>query len=71
VLIDDAKSATNAGRSWLTNAAMGAAIGLVFSCLAVIAIGVRRDKVFTREQLGYVAKRSAGGEWKEESWRRG
>jgi capsular polysaccharide biosynthesis protein len=67
VLIDDAKSATNAGRSWLSNAAIGAAIGLIFSCLAVIAIGVRRDKVLTREQLGYVAKRSAGGEWKEES----
>lgn len=67
VLIDDAKSATNAGRSWLSNAAIGAAIGLIFSCLAVIAIGVRRDKVLTREQLGYVAKRSAGGEWKEAS----
>lgn len=67
VLIDDAKSAKNAGRSWLSNAGIGAAVGLVLSCLAVIAIGTRRDKVLSREQLGHVAKQSVGGEWTEES----
>jgi capsular polysaccharide biosynthesis protein len=67
VLIDDAKSATNAGRSWLSNAGIGAAVGLILSCLAVIAIGVSRDQVLSREQLGYVAKQSVGGKWTEES----
>ena len=67
VMIDDAKTATNAGRSWLTNAGIGAAVGFLLSCLAVIAIGVRRDKVLSREQIGYVAEQSAARGWKEES----
>lgn len=67
VLIDDAKSATNAGRPWLTNAGIGAAIGFILSCLAMIAIGVRRDKVLSREQIGYVANQSTTGQWKDES----
>jgi hypothetical protein len=46
---------------------MGAAVGLILSCLAVIAIGVRRDDVLSSEQLGHVAKQSAGGKWTEES----
>ena len=66
VLIDDAKSATKAGRSWLTNAGIGAAVGLALSCVAVLAIGVRRDRVLSREQLGHVTQ-SVAGERTQES----
>jgi hypothetical protein len=51
----------------LSNAGIGATVGLILSCLAVIAIGVRRDEVLSREQLGYIAKQSAGGKWTDES----
>jgi len=49
------------------SAGIGAAVGFLLSCLAVIAIGVRRDKVLSREQIGYVAEQSAARGWKEES----
>jgi capsular polysaccharide biosynthesis protein len=67
VLIDQATTATNVGRPWYTNAGIGAVVGLIFSCLAVIAIGVRRDEVLSREQLGHIAKQSASGKWTDES----
>jgi capsular polysaccharide biosynthesis protein len=67
VLIDQATSAKNIGRSWLSNAGIGAAVGLILSCLAVIAIGIRRDVVLSREQLGHVATQSAAGKWTDES----
>jgi capsular polysaccharide biosynthesis protein len=62
VLIDDAKSAVQARSSWLSLAGVGAGLGLVLSCLAVLVLGVRRDKILSRDQMAYVASQSTGGE---------
>jgi capsular polysaccharide biosynthesis protein len=56
VIIDEAKSAAQSGHSWLYNASFGAALGLALSCLAVLALGVSRDRILNRDQLAYVAR---------------
>jgi capsular polysaccharide biosynthesis protein len=60
VLIDEAKSAQQTRKSWLYNAGIGGAIGLVFSCLLILAVGLTRDKVLDRNQAGHVAASANG-----------
>ena len=54
ILVDQAKSAAQAGPSWLENAGIGGALGAALSCLAVLGLGVSRDRVLSRGQLAYV-----------------
>jgi capsular polysaccharide biosynthesis protein len=65
VIIDDAKSAAQPRHSWLYNASFGGAIGLVLSCLAVLATGVTRDRILNRDQLAYVAWQTGGAQTDE------
>jgi capsular polysaccharide biosynthesis protein len=65
VIIDDAKSAAQPRHSWLYNASFGGAIGLVLSCLAVLATGVTRDRILSRDQLAYVARQTGGAQTDE------
>lgn len=58
VLVDQAKSAHEVGNSLLTDIGFGAALGLILSCLAVLATSVRRDRILNRDQLGYVSDES-------------
>jgi capsular polysaccharide biosynthesis protein len=58
VIVDEAKSAAEARHSWLYNAAFGAALGFALSCLAVLALGVSRDRILNRDQLAYVAQQT-------------
>jgi capsular polysaccharide biosynthesis protein len=67
VLIDDAKSAPEVSRPWLADAGTGAALGLVLSCLAVLAVGAGRDRILDRDQIGYLASGSTVGERTEDS----
>lgn len=60
VLVDEAKSAYEAGESWTYHAAVGAALGLAVSVLAVLALGAARDKVLNRDQIDYLATDSVG-----------
>lgn len=62
VLIDQAKSAHAVRESWLAAAGTGAVLGLVLSCLAVLATGARRDTVLTGDHLAYVAEQAIGGD---------
>jgi capsular polysaccharide biosynthesis protein len=54
VIVDDAKSATEAHPSLLSNAAVGGGIGLALSCLVVLGLGIARDRVLSRDHLAYV-----------------
>lgn len=58
VIIDEAKSAPESRHSWLYSATMGGALGLALSCLAVLAVGVRRDRILNPDQLSYVAQQT-------------
>jgi capsular polysaccharide biosynthesis protein len=60
VLVDEAKSAHEAGESWTYHAAVGAALGLALSVLAVLASGAARDRIFNRDQIEGVATDLAG-----------
>ena len=55
VLVDEAKSVQESRSSLLVDAGTGGAIGLGLSCLAVLAIGVRRDRILNRDHVGYVS----------------
>jgi capsular polysaccharide biosynthesis protein len=62
VLIDQATSAHASGGSWLEAAGSGAALGLVLSCLAVLATGARRDAILNGGHLAHVADEANGGD---------
>jgi capsular polysaccharide biosynthesis protein len=62
VLIDEAKSAQQAGESWIYHAGVGGGLGLTLSALAVLALGVRRDRILDRDQIAYLASGSAAGD---------
>ena len=62
VLIDQATAAHASGESWLEVAGSGAALGLVLSCLAVLATGARRDAILNSGHLAYVADEANGGD---------
>jgi capsular polysaccharide biosynthesis protein len=66
VIVDEAKSAPQSRQSWLYDVAFGGAWGLALSCLAILAIGVARDRILSTDQVGYVAKQT-GNAWTDES----
>jgi hypothetical protein len=61
LLIDDAASAPEVPRPLLDDAATGAVLGLVLSCLAILALGAGRDRVLDRDHMTYIATGSAAG----------
>jgi capsular polysaccharide biosynthesis protein len=61
VLIDEAKSASEVPRPWRKDAGTGAALGLVLSVLAVLAVGAGRDRILDRDQIGYLTDGSTVG----------
>jgi capsular polysaccharide biosynthesis protein len=65
VIIDEAKSAAEARHSRWYNASFGGAVGLVLSCLAVLATGLTRDRILNRDQLAYVAQQTGGAQTDE------
>lgn len=67
VLIDDAKSAPEVPRPWWRDAGTGAALGLVLSALAVLALGAGRDRILDRDQIGYLATGSTVDERSEDA----
>lgn len=67
VLIDDATSAPEVPRPLWDDAATGAMLGLVLSCLAVLALGAGRDRVLDRDHMAYISTGSAAGARTEDS----
>ena len=62
VIVDQAKSAKALGNSWLQNSTFGAVFGFLLSCLAVLAISTRRDRILNRHQLAHITKESIVGD---------
>jgi capsular polysaccharide biosynthesis protein len=62
VLIDQAKTAHAVVDSWLSAAGFGAVLGLILSCLGILATGARRDAVLSGDHLAYVADSEIGGD---------
>lgn len=59
VLIDDAKVAHENHESWVSEAALGAGLGLSLSCFLVLVVGLARDLVLDHGQVGFVARSAA------------
>lgn len=62
VIVDEAKSAAQSRQPLLYSAGIGAGWGLALSCVAVLAIGIARDRILSGAQLAVVAQET-GNAW--------
>jgi capsular polysaccharide biosynthesis protein len=54
LIVDEAKSATEAHPSLLSSASIGGGIGFAVSCLVILGLGIGRDRVLSRDQLAHI-----------------
>jgi capsular polysaccharide biosynthesis protein len=65
VIVDEAKSAARSRQPLLYSAGIGAAWGIALSCVAVLAMGIARDRILSSAQLAVVAQEN-GNAWTDD-----